>query len=47
MYIGNSNGIWSKMVDSPNELTDFFMDKNYKRYPYVLKMIDEAANYDK
>lgn len=47
MFIGNSNGIWSQIVESPNELTDFFMDKTFRRYPYVLKMIDEAANYDK
>ena len=47
MFIGNSNGIWSKVVESPNELTDWFIDKNFRRYPYVLKMIDEAANYDK
>lgn len=47
MFIGNSNGIWSKVVGSPNELGDWFIDNNYKRYPFVLRMIDEAANYDK
>lgn len=44
MYVGNSNGVWSPVVDKPNELEDWFIDGDYKRYPFVIRMIDEASN---
>lgn len=44
MYIGNANDAWSSVVDKPYELEDWFIDGDYKRYPFVIRMIDEAAN---
>jgi len=45
MYVGcDGNGLWSPVVDKPNELEDWFIDGDYKRYPFVIRMIDEAAN---
>jgi len=44
MYVGNSNGVWSRVVQHPADLEDWFIDGDYKRYPFVIRMIDEAAN---